>query len=383
VHSLAVQARWLVKRLERHRLGNHLIANAKALVFAGAFFGGREADEWRAIGTAVLRSELKEQVLPDGGHYELSPMYHSIVLEDLIDLLNLRSLYSNLRLEFTDDDFGLVGLMLDWLGAMTHPEVQIALFNDAAFDVALDPKALVTYASYLGANGAWAPQDGCTHLRESGYVRIQLGDAVALLDVGHVGPDRCPGHCHADTLSFELSLFGERTLVNSGVSQYGRGRARDDQRGTASHNTVMVEGRNSSDVWGGFRVGRRARVSGLELSVADARIEVTARHDGYRHLPGRPRHVRAWHMSTTELVIRDSVLPARDAVAIYHMPSAVAATASGWDCRVGGRPVRLLCQDGASWEDSQWHPKFGSSLPARRLLAPLRGGTGVVSIRWD
>ena len=37
LESLAVQTRWLAKRLEIHLLGNHLFANAKALVFAGLF----------------------------------------------------------------------------------------------------------------------------------------------------------------------------------------------------------------------------------------------------------------------------------------------------------------------------------------------------------
>ena len=37
-HSLVIQARWLIKRLEWHLLGNHLFANAKALIFAGLFF---------------------------------------------------------------------------------------------------------------------------------------------------------------------------------------------------------------------------------------------------------------------------------------------------------------------------------------------------------
>ena len=41
-NSLAVQARWLRRRLEHHLLGNHLLANAKALIFAGCFLkGGR------------------------------------------------------------------------------------------------------------------------------------------------------------------------------------------------------------------------------------------------------------------------------------------------------------------------------------------------------
>ncbi|HZP66813.1 MAG TPA: heparinase II/III family protein, partial [Rudaea sp.] len=71
--SLAAQTRHLRRRLEFHLLGNHLLANAKALVFAGTFFEGREAEAWRARGLALLRRELAEQVLADGGHVERSP----------------------------------------------------------------------------------------------------------------------------------------------------------------------------------------------------------------------------------------------------------------------------------------------------------------------
>ncbi len=85
--SLAVQARYLRKTIEWHLLGNHLFANAKALLFAGAWFEGREADDWLAEGSRILLRELEEQILPDGGHFELSPMYHVIILEDVLDLL--------------------------------------------------------------------------------------------------------------------------------------------------------------------------------------------------------------------------------------------------------------------------------------------------------
>ena len=44
--SLAVQTRWLTRRLEWHLLGNHLFANATALVYAGLFFDGPEAQGW-------------------------------------------------------------------------------------------------------------------------------------------------------------------------------------------------------------------------------------------------------------------------------------------------------------------------------------------------
>jgi uncharacterized heparinase superfamily protein len=89
VDSLATQARWLRRRLEWHLLGNHLFANAKALVFAGLFFDGAEARAWLDCGLSIIERELPEQVLPDGGHFERSPMYHALALEDLLDLVNV------------------------------------------------------------------------------------------------------------------------------------------------------------------------------------------------------------------------------------------------------------------------------------------------------
>jgi uncharacterized heparinase superfamily protein len=81
LHSLAVQVRWLRQRLEWHLGGNHLLANALALLCAGAFFEGPEADAWLAQGRRLVARELAAQILPDGGHYERSPMYHALVLQ--------------------------------------------------------------------------------------------------------------------------------------------------------------------------------------------------------------------------------------------------------------------------------------------------------------
>src|SRR5439155_3503852 len=83
------QARWLRGRLEHHLLGNHLWANAKALVFAGAWFEGAEAERWLDTGVRLLRREFAEQILADGGHFERSPMYHAIALADVLDLCAL------------------------------------------------------------------------------------------------------------------------------------------------------------------------------------------------------------------------------------------------------------------------------------------------------
>ena len=60
---------------------------------AGAYFDGPAADFWLRRGLFILRRELAEQVLEDGGHFELSPMYHALILEDLLDLVNLSQVY--------------------------------------------------------------------------------------------------------------------------------------------------------------------------------------------------------------------------------------------------------------------------------------------------
>src|SRR5690606_4780416 len=115
-----------------------------------------------------------------------------------------------------------------------------------------------------------------------------------------VGPDYLPGHAHADTLSFELSLFGQRVLVNSGTSCYGHGSERIRQRGTTAHNTVVVDGADSSEVWSGFRVARRARAINPEVHDHQG-LEASCSHDGYHRLPGRVTHHRRWRLTEVGL----------------------------------------------------------------------------------
>ncbi|WP_259303622.1 heparinase II/III family protein [Thermomonas sp. S9] len=261
--SLAVQVRWLRRRLEHHLLGNHLWANAKALVFAGVCFDGDEAARWRREGLRLLQRELREQVLADGGHFERSPMYHAILTEDVLDLLQLSRSFDVLGAEASRWQEAAVR-MLDWATSMAHPDGDVAFFNDAAFGIAPPLPALQAYAAGLGLALPPLPSSGLHLLQTSGYARMQAGPALLLADVAPVGPDYLPGHAHADTLSFELSLHGRRVLVNGGTSTYENNAERQRQRGTAAHNTVVVDGADSSEVWAAFRVARRARVHDIQ-----------------------------------------------------------------------------------------------------------------------
>ncbi len=305
VHSLAAQARHLAHNLETDLLGNHLLANATALFFAGIFFAGPEAARWEQLGRALLTRELHEQVLPDGGHVERSPMYHALVLEDLLDVLNLCAA-ANRTAEKPWSD--ATRRMLDWLAVLTHPDGGYALFNDAALDGARQVGALYDYASRLGLDVARRPVGpGLVHLRATGYLRLEAGPLVALLDAAPLGPDYQPGHGHADTLTFEASLWGVRTIVDTGTSLYAEGPERLRQRGTPAHNTVIMDEADSSELWKSFRVARRARVVECTTSAQQEEILVHATHDGYARLPGVGLHGRTWRLVDGGLHIIDAI----------------------------------------------------------------------------
>jgi uncharacterized heparinase superfamily protein len=390
IHSLAVQARWLTNRLEIHLLGNHLFANAKALVFAGLFFTGKEADGWLRKGMQILAREMPEQILPDGGHIERSTMYHALALEDMLDLCNVTACHpAGLGLTGTrqlDDLRQRVEGMQRWLKAMCHPDGEIGFFNDAALGIAPTLAELDAYAKRLfpTLTSSWELPSAFA-LPNSGYVRMQRADAVALVDVAPVGPDYLPGHAHADTLSFELSVGAQRVLVNSGTSCYGTSNERLRQRGTAAHNTVVIDGLDSSEVWGGFRVAQRARPIGLTLSevgdVAQNAIELCCAHDGYQRLSGKPTHWRRWLMREGEYVVEDSVEGGFEgAEARFHFHPDLKLVPLNDAIRgevyfPNGRVLnwRAECEH-ARLEDATWHPRFGASVPNVCLVIRLAQG---------
>jgi uncharacterized heparinase superfamily protein len=376
--SLAVQTRWLSKRVEFHILANHLWANGKALLMAGAFFTGPEADAWRERGLQIISAELDEQILADGGHFERSPMYHAIVLEDMIDLLQLASVYDEaMPSELVSRLKDVASRMLHWLRVMTHPDGEISFFNDAAFGIAPPLAALETYARTVGVAVSNAPLSPLESLRESGYVRLTNGRAVVLCDVAPVGPDYQPAHAHADTLSFELSLDGRRVIVNGGTSTYAAGGERARQRGTAAHNTVEVDGRNSSDVWAGFRVGRRARVLEVRTEDTDGVVEAAAAHDGYSHTPGQVIHRREWRLEPERLVVTD-ILTGRYGRATARLLLHPDAAPSHGDCfRLSTTPPAAVAEKHAAW-----HPRFGVAQDTRVIEIDLAGARTATTLTW-
>lgn len=303
LQSLYLQTAWLENNIEYHILANHYLKNGKALYFAGVFFSGSDADRWHKKGLAILIEEAKEQILKDGGHFERSPMYHAIMVEDYLDVLNLvqNSAIGNLNsIELLKHK---ATKALRYLHDITMPDGEIPLFNDAAFGIAPTPEQLFTYArQVIGYERPSYPHDlTVTAKQDSGYFIMRQGEDALVFDCGPVGPDYQPGHAHCDTLSYELSLNGRRLVVDSGVYNYENSAERHYARSTRAHNTVSVDQAEQSEIWGVFRVARRAYpLAASIMQTGPSSVNIEGAHDGYKRLKGNIIHARSIKFNETD-----------------------------------------------------------------------------------
>ena len=283
LHSIAQQTATLELRLEKDRLANHLLKNIKALLFAGALLETPASPRWWSTGARLLEHELDEQILPDGGHFERSPMYHAQVLEDLLEIQTLATA-TNQSLACADRLAHTTRKMADFLRGILHADGEIPFFNDAALGMARPAADLL---AVTGADGRSAASDEpeVALFPETGYgvLRHRAWASSLVFDCGPLGPDYQPGHGHCDVLSYELALHGRRVIVNTGTSTYDRNGDRLYERSTAAHNTVRVDGEDQAEIWASFRVGRRPRVGKLEQGSSGPYHWLRGEHFGYQH----------------------------------------------------------------------------------------------------
>lgn len=262
-HGLFLEA-----NLEQHLGGNHLFKDLSALAMLAGLFRGPTADRWLALVRKELPRQIGIQVLPDGGHYERSPMYHILVMGDLLD--------AALAL-FTRDGSWVKSELLEPLGRMArflvgvvHGDGEIPLFNDSVLGQAPCPSEMfqrLEGSGLLAENFAVeAAGDGVDHFPDTGYTRFRSGGLCLVFDHGRLGPDELMGHVHNDSLSFELSWGPDRFIVDRGVYEYTMGPRREECRAIKSHNTPSVDGLSQAETWASFRVGKRwhAEGGGLE-----------------------------------------------------------------------------------------------------------------------
>lgn len=262
--SIFLQYNFLARNLEKDILGNHYFDDLKTLILCSIFF-----DDKRYLDVVIceFRKECEEQILSDGMHFELSPMYHKIVFESLIRVV--------IALKSAGHDvewfIKYIKSMLDVAFTFEDGLMRLPLFNDCGNNIAKSLGALTRIVNqYFNIQ-----PEKKKILYESGYYFFRSGPYLVIVDAGKVGPDYIPGHAHCDVGSFEVFKNGNPIIVNSGTYAY-QCVQRSYFRSTEAHNTVMVDKVEQSECWGDFRVARRSNVeinykdkTSLELKIVD------------------------------------------------------------------------------------------------------------------
>jgi uncharacterized heparinase superfamily protein len=239
-------------------------------------------------GLDVLARELPDQILPDGGHYERSPVYHSLVLRDLLEI--------RAAVETSDLD-ETIGRMERFLGGLSRPDGRPALFNDGGLDLAPDLKDHLP-----------PPKPGLVLFEETGYAVLRDDSALWLaFDCGLAAPPFLPPHAHADALSFQLWIHGKPFIVDPGTFTYEPGAERDWLRSTGAHATVAVDGRDQFRFVGPFRALGIPTVTIVEVSGSEHEGVIAAEFNGFRDVPGGIRHLRRLTWSPRRISIEDQI----------------------------------------------------------------------------
>jgi uncharacterized heparinase superfamily protein len=260
----------LETRLELDLQANHLQRNIHALSLGGLLFEGSVPEQWRRQWLPRLWDEFLDQVLPDGVHAERSPMYHAEALADLAEAVALAERCG----ERVPPEVHARGrLMCEVLAAVRRPDGTFHRFNDCADDGAPEAAFLERAAAQAFGPNTQHGQRLVRFPAGGFYGWIDQGAGMRLIiDAGAPGPPHQPGHSHSGCLSFELDLGHRSIIVDSGCSGYDGDPLREYLRSTRAHNTVQLGASEQSEVWGTFRVGRRARVPEASIRASDGMV---------------------------------------------------------------------------------------------------------------
>lgn len=343
LRSLSAQHRALAARLEWHVQGNHLLKNLCALVVGALMFEGQAR---RRLSDAVqlLETQVRAQILADGHHEERSPMYHAIVLGDLLEVV---ALLRSVGHASADRLHRLVEPMLAALARVTRPDGSPHRINDSVDGIAPSRRALAARAQSAGMDLAAHPgTPGRWHLRDVGFAGYSSPDGRErlIIDGGVPGPDHQPAHAHCGLLGFELDFNGHQFLVDPGVHGYAGDRYREYVRSTRAHNTVAIDGREQNEMWSVFRVARRARVTRVSCGAREDQGGILFHGEYHPYHSRDVTHARTIEGGEGVWQITDTVNgQAHRATSYWHFHPAVSLKQQG-DTVVAGGPsgnVRL------------------------------------------
>lgn len=378
---IASQAAELKKTIEYQMGANHLLSEAKALMYAGVFLKDKKLYDY---GRRILKKEFNSQFLGDGGNFERSISYHIEALQQYFEAVMLMR---NIK---DAEEKNLTELMIDpyvYLNSMICADGHIPLINDSAYDYPFDAKDFLNTSLPLfgteapnGVSGAYSmrwsnnPQKlninwvtDAFHRSTGFYLEhysINNTQYSFFFDAGKVGADINPGHAHADSLNILWVSDEGPIIVDSGVFTYKPGNDRDLCRGTAAHNTIEIDDTDSSEVWAAFRMAKRANTRIEKYNSTKENVLLSASHDGYAKVLKKPViHKRTMKLNkvTGKIDIEDSLVGRgkHKGVISFHMaPNCKIESKDSYTIIINDKYV-LKCSEKICLVDSKIAQLFG------------------------
>jgi hypothetical protein len=289
----------------------------------------------------VLREAVR-QVWPDGMHFEQSIYYHVYALDFF---LHARTLAVRNGITVPKSFDQVLEKMVDVLCALTQGGPPPS-FGDGDGGRVLDPRrnhprnlsdpvstGAVIFSRgdfkaavgglreetlwLLGKEAAGRFQEivpaglaaASRRFESSGiYIMTSSGNTPyrLVIDAGPQGVGTA-GHSHADALSLQMTVHGKEWLVDPGtLSYFSPGNERDIFRGTASHNTLLVDGLSQAEPVGPFAWNSLPDVR-ANIWVMGRTFDLFAgSHNGYVRLP-RPVFHNRWvfNLKSQFCLVRD------------------------------------------------------------------------------
>jgi len=258
--SLAQQVNHLCDHLTPAR--NHRTLELAAVFLAAVVFPEfQDADSWLDLSKRELLQNIQADILPDGVHCELSTDYHHLVLKNYLWVRQLAAINNIAMPEGMDV---LIRKALDFAMYVHKPDGLIPSLSDGDSRCflalleqghALYGDEALLYVASRGKHGK-PPASRSKAFPDGGYYIVRSGwgngtepfedERYLIFDCGPLGRGN---HGHFDLLSFEMAAYGQSMIVDPGrytYDQSGEINWRVRFRGTAYHNTVMVDKKNQT-----------------------------------------------------------------------------------------------------------------------------------------
>jgi uncharacterized heparinase superfamily protein len=407
LQSLWTQFNYLYQNKEYFAGGNHLLENLRGLIICGLNFNSIRAKQIVNKSVEELLAQLNVQILSDGGHYELSPMYHLIMLALVGESV---AALKSANWQVPQPILNHLEKMLDFAVNMRLQNGAYPLWNDAAYNISKPLDEVVGFITQLLERTTNYPTNALyeqiikstdliplcqpkpiidtlesSHFRSSGYHILRHNSGIELaFDCASPCPREIPPHAHADCLTFDLYYRGKPIIVDTGTSEYAPGIFRNYERSTLAHNTIEINGHNQSEIWSEFRVGRKAQPFDVQYGIEKECEWISASHDGYLQQPLQATHHRWVGLYNESIIIFDQLETLKDTLYIsnFHFAPGLEIISNHLDnheyiCNLGNdilylQVLGLTSEDKLTWNppdtSQSWYaPEFGKRIPRGKL----------------